>query len=238
MRIHCLQHVPFEGPAAIADWAAKRGHSLSISRLYAGEALPSIDAFDWLLIMGGPMNIYEEQQYPWLAAEKACIDQALASGKTLLGICLGAQLLADRLGSQVYAGAEREIGWWPLDLTEAGRQSDLFDELEMPLQAYHWHGDTFDLPADAVCLASSSACVQQAFLYDQRVLGLQFHFEVTAESMRRLIDHCGEEIVAGRYVQSTEQMLAVPSSTFTRLHRCLFSLLDRLEKGVANHECS
>ncbi len=228
MRIHCLQHVPFEGPAAIADWAAKRGHSLVISRLYAGEALPSPDVFDWLLIMGGPMNIYQELQYPWLAAEKACIDQALAAGKTLLGICLGAQLLAERLGSPVYAGAEREIGWWPLHLTEAGRQSNLFGEMDEPLQAYHWHGDTFELPVGADCLASSSACVQQAFLYDQRVLGLQFHFEFTAQSMRRLIDHCAEEIVPGNYVQSVEQMLAAPPAVFERLHETLYRLLDRL----------
>jgi GMP synthase-like glutamine amidotransferase len=228
MRIHCLQHVPFEGPAAIADWAAKRGHSLVISRLYAGEALPSPDVFDWLLIMGGPMNIYQELQYPWLAAEKACIDQALAADKTLLGICLGAQLLADRLGSPVYAGPEREIGWWPLSLTEAGRQSRLFGDLDEPLQAYHWHGDTFELPSGSVGLASSSACAQQAFLYDQRVLGLQFHFEVTADSMRRLIDHCGEDIVPGSYVQSAEQMLAAPPAVFERLHETLYCLLDRL----------
>jgi GMP synthase-like glutamine amidotransferase len=228
MRIHCLQHVAFEGPAVIADWAASRGHSLRISRLFAGEELPSPDVFDWLLIMGGPMNIYQQRQYPWLAAEKSCIDQALAAGKTLLGICLGAQLLADRLGSRVYAGPEREIGWWPLRLTEAGRQSKFFGDLDEPLQAYHWHGDTFELPAGSVCLASSSACVQQAFLYDQRVLGLQFHFEVTAESMRRLIDHCGEEIVPGNYVQSAEQMLAVPQAVFDRLHESLYRLLDCL----------
>ncbi len=228
MRIHCLQHVPFEDPAAIADWAAKRGHSLVISRLYAGEVLPSVDVFDWLLIMGGPMNVYQEQQYPWLAAEKACIDQALAAGKTLLGICLGAQLLADRLGSPVYAGPEQEIGWWPVSLTEAGRQSSLFGELDESLQAYHWHGETFDLPAGAACLASSSACAQQAFLCDQRVLGLQFHFEVTAESMWRLIDHCGAEIVPGSYMQSAEQMLAAPQAVFECLHENLYRLLDRL----------
>ncbi len=228
MRIHCLQHVPFEGPAAVADWAASRGHSLKTSRLYAGEILPTPDAFDWLLVMGGPMNIYQDQQYPWLKAEKTCIDQALAANKTLLGICLGAQLLADRLGSRVYAGAEREIGWWPLSLTQAGRQSKLFRELDKTLLAYHWHGDTFDLPAGAVCLASSSACMQQAFLYDQRVLGLQFHFEVTAESMRRLIDHCGEEILPGKYVQSAEQMLAAPQVAFDRLHESLYCLLDGL----------
>lgn len=228
MRIHCLQHVPFEGPAAIADWATSRGHSLTISRLYLGEELPTPEVFDWLLVMGGPMNIYQEQQYPWLKAEKTCIDQALAANKTLLGICLGAQLLADRLGSRVYAGEEREIGWWPLNLTEAGRQSKLFGELDEALQAYHWHGDTFDLPAGAVCLASSSACLQQAFLYDQRVLGLQFHFEVTAESMKLLIDHCGEEILPGNYVQSAEQMLAIPQSTFDGLQENLYCLLDGL----------
>ena len=228
MRIHCLQHVHFEGPEAIAAWAASRGHQLALTRLYAGEKLPEIQEFDWLLIMGGPMNIYQEQQYPWLVAEKFCIDQALAAGKTLLGICLGAQLLADRLGSRVYAGPRREIGWWPLHLTEAGRQSNLFCELDEPLQAYHWHGDTFDLPVGAVCLANSNACAQQAFLYDRQVLGLQFHLEVTAESMRRLIDHCSEEIIPGSYVQSAGQMLAAPQVVFDRLHENLYGLLDQL----------
>ncbi len=234
MRIHCLQHVPFEGPAAIADWAAARGHQMEITRLYAGQEFPAGNDFDWLLVVGGPMNIYQEGQYPWLKAEKACIDRALAAGKTLLGICLGAQLLADRLGSRVYAGPEREIGWWPLQLTDAGRRSALFGDLSQPLWAYHWHGDTFDLPVGATCLASSAGCAQQAFLYDQRVLGLQFHFEVTPEAVRRLIKHCGDGIVAGRYVQSAEQMLAVPPPTFAELHRCLFSVLDRLADGAEN----
>nr|WP_201258008.1 type 1 glutamine amidotransferase [Syntrophotalea acetylenivorans] len=201
---------------------------MTLTRLYAGERLPGVEDFDWLLIMGGPMNIYQEKQYPWLKTEKAYIDQALIAGKTLLGICLGAQLLADRLGSQVYAGAEREIGWWPLSLTEAGRQSELFGELDEPLQAYHWHGDTFDLPAGSVSLASSTACAQQAFLYNHRVLGLQFHFEVTPESMERLIEQCGEEILPGSYVQSVEQMLATPQATFDRLHESLYRLLDGL----------
>lgn len=236
MRIHCLQHVSFEGPAAIADWAVSRGHQLALTRLYAEEKPPETEEFDWLLIMGGPMNIYQEQQYPWLKEEKACIDQALAAGKTLLGICLGAQLLADRLGSKVYNGPEKEIGWWPLQLTGDGRNSSLFGHLPNRLQAFHWHGDTFDLPSGAVCLASTEGCAQQAFLYDERVLGLQFHFEVTASSIGALVENCGDEIVAGRYVQSAKRMLSASTDDFDFLHHCLFAVLDRLE-GQAGSNC-
>ena len=228
MRIHCLQHVPFEGPAAIADWAATRGHRLTLTKLYAGEELPGVEEFDWLIVMGGPMNIYQDAQYPWLAGEKALIGQAVAAGRTLLGVCLGAQLLADRLGSRVFRGEHREIGWWPLHLAEAGRRSSLFAGLPEPLEAFHWHGDTFESPPGAVCLAASAACANQAFLYDERVLGLQFHFEVTPASVRLLVKHCGDEIVPGRYVQSAEQLLGVDEAVFAQLNRTLFTVLDRL----------
>ena len=192
MRIHCLQHVPFEGPAAIADWAAKRGHSLVISRLYAGEALPSLDVFDWLLIMGGPMNIYQELQHPWLAAEKACIDQALAADKTLLGICLGAQLIVRALGARVYPGHQKEIGWSPIQLDEAGSRSALRHFVGDGVCVLHWHGETFDLPEDAEHLASSELYPNQAFSYGKS-LALQFHPEVTARGLEQwFIGHTGE----------------------------------------------
>ncbi|MEZ4484042.1 MAG: hypothetical protein R2864_05420 [Syntrophotaleaceae bacterium] len=116
MRIHRLQHVPFEGPAAIADWAAARGHQLAFTRPMLTRSCPALSGTSTGCWLQGPMNIYQEKQYSWLKAEKACIDRpGCRQQKTLLGICLGAQLLVDRLGSRVYAGpGEREIGWWPL----------------------------------------------------------------------------------------------------------------------------
>ena len=150
MLIHCLQHVPFEGPFGIADWAAARGHALRLTPLYDGVAPPEPADFDWLVIMGGPMGVGDEGRYPWLAAEKDSIRRGIAAGKTLVGVCLGAQLLAEALGARVYRHREREIGWMPIDLTAAGQASPVFGFLPLSLPVFHWHGDTFEPPASAV----------------------------------------------------------------------------------------
>ena len=228
MRIHYLQHVPFEGPAAIAGWAAERGYNLSSTALYAGEALPSPGDFDWLVIMGGPMGIYEEAEYPWLFKEKAFLDKAIGAGKTLIGVCLGAQLLADVLGARVYRLPDKEIGWFPITLTEAAGSTKLFAFLPKSFDVFHWHGDTFDLPQGSVHLASSAACVNQAFLYDGRVLGLQFHMESTPSSVHEIVANCGSELVQGPYIQSVERFLAAGEDVYQRLHSALFGILDRL----------
>lgn len=123
MLINCLQHVPFEGPFSIADWAAAHGHSLRVTPLYDGVAPPEPADFDWLVIMGGPMGVGDEVYYPWLAAEKDLICRGIALGKTLVGVCLGAQLLAEALGARVYRHREQEIGWMPIVLTPDGQAS-------------------------------------------------------------------------------------------------------------------
>jgi GMP synthase-like glutamine amidotransferase len=230
MRIHCLQHVPFEGPAGIADWAEARGHELSVTRLYTGAAPPSPDAFDWLVVMGGPMGVHDEAEHPWLGAEKALLREAIASGKTIIGVCLGAQLLAEALGARVYRNAEKEIGWLPIELTGEGRASSLFGFLPGHIEVFHWHGDTFDAPPGAVHLARSQGCANQAFLWGERVLGLQFHVETTPESLRALVEHGADDIVPGPYVQSAERMLAASREDFERINGALFGVLDRLAR--------
>jgi GMP synthase-like glutamine amidotransferase len=152
MRIHCLQHVPFEGPARIGDWAERRGHSLAVSHLYAGDPLPAIDRFDRLVVMGGPMGVADEAEYSWLAHEKARIEEAIAAGKSVVGICLGAQLIAEVLGARVHRNPVKEIGWFPIELTEAGRADPICDGLTGQAEVFHWHGDTFTLPSGAVQL--------------------------------------------------------------------------------------
>lgn len=226
MRIHLLQHVPFEGPAAIADWAADRGHTLNLSRLYDGATPPAQTDFDLLVVMGGPMGIYDESDHPWLAIEKEFLREAIAAGKTIVGICLGAQLLADLLGARVYPGPQKEIGWFPIELTPAG--SEVFGVLHRRLQVYHWHGDTFDLPPDSVHLALSEGCPNQAFLYQGRVLGLQFHIESTPESVAAIVANCADEIVPARYIQTAESMLAATEEDYARINQALFGILDRL----------
>jgi GMP synthase-like glutamine amidotransferase len=228
MRIQVLQHVPFEGPAGIADWAASRGHPLAVARLYCGDPLPALDAFDRLAVMGGPMGIYDEQDHPWLVPEKAFLAAAIQAGKNIVGVCLGAQLLADRLGARVVRNPQKEIGWLPIELTPEALADPVFGPLAPGLTVYHWHGDTFPLPRGATHLARSAGCEHQAFLYQGRVLGLQFHLETTPESLAALATHCADEIVPGPYVQDAATMLAAQPADYARIHSAMSGLLDRL----------
>lgn len=228
MRIQVLQHVPFEGPAGIADWAATHGHPLTVAHLYRGDPLPAQDSFDRLVVMGGPMGIYDEQDHPWLAPEKAFLHAAIQAGKSILGVCLGAQLLADCLGARVYRNAHKEIGWLPIELTPEAQADPVFGPLSPGLTVYHWHGDTFPLPPGALHLARSAGCEQQAFLYRGRVLGLQFHLETTPESLAALVANCADEVVPGLYVQDAATMSAAGPADYARINAALFGVLDRL----------
>lgn len=207
MRIHYLQHVPFEDPANIVDWARERGHSLTGTHLYNYEAVPHMDQFDWLVIMGGPMNIYEEQKYPWLPYEKQFIKEAIDHCKVVLGICLGAQLITDVLGGKVTKNREGEIGWLPVTFNAEAFKSPLFKNFPDSPYVFQWHNDTFStLGAGATCIASSEACKEQAFIYQERVIGFQFHMESSKTSIHSLISHCGDEMTGGVYVQNEQQI--------------------------------
>lgn len=228
MRIHFLQHVPFEGPAGIGDWAARKGHPVTTTLLFEHAGLPDPGAFDWLVVMGGPMGVRDEANYAWLAEEKGLLWETIAAGKTVIGVCLGAQLIADVLGARVYRNAHKEIGWFPIEVTDQGRASGLFALLPQRLKVFQWHGDTFDLPDGTVHLARSEICEQQAFLYEGRVLGLQFHLESTPASVADLVTNCADELVPGRYVQDAERILAATGDDYARIDRALFGILDRL----------
>ncbi len=229
MRIHSLEHVPFEDLAQIGVWAAQHGHQVTRTRFYAHDPLPSWRDYDWLVVMGGPMNIYEEDLYPWLAQEKACILEAIRQGRVVLGICLGAQLIADVLGGPVTKNAHREIGWFPVNLTEAAAASPLFHDLPRQFIAFHWHGDTFAIPPDAQAMAASAACAHQAFTYGDRVVGLQFHLESTPASVQKLIDHCGDELTDGPFIQSPTEMLG-QETFFLDIGKNMTRLLNNLAK--------
>ena len=207
MRIHYLQHVSFEHPANIIEWAHKKGHKLTGSHLYNYEAVPTMDQFDWLIIMGGPMNIYEEKKNPWLIYEKQFIKEAIESGKVVLGICLGAQLITDVLGGKVTKNSEGEIGFLPITFNDEAVKSPLFKNFPETSYVFQWHNDTFSKRGiDATCIANSKACNHQAFIYKERVIGFQFHIESTKESIMSLIDTCGDEMTGGVYVQTKEQI--------------------------------
>jgi GMP synthase-like glutamine amidotransferase len=227
MKIHYLQHVPFEDLANIESWAKSRGHEVSRTRLFSDEALPEMAHFDWLITMGGPMNIYEHDKYPWLVREKEFIRQAIACSKMVLGICLGAQIMADVLGGKVRRNEDREIGWFPVSLTKEGKASPIFAVLPERFTALHWHGDTFDIPPGAVRTAESQACTNQAFVQG-KAIGLQFHLESSQESIARLVQSCAGEMTVGTYVQRPEELSAHPNQ-FSLLRGLMELFLDKME---------
>lgn len=210
MKVRCFQHVRFEGLGLIAPWLRARGHEVAVTRWWAGDAAPDVADYDWLIVMGGPMNVYQHRDHPWLVAEKAALGAAFAADKRVLGVCLGAQLIADVLGGKVVQNAEREIGWWPVRATaltlEAAGARYAFPAFTPVL---HWHGDTFSLPPGATRLADSAACAQQAFAWGERVLGLQFHLEMDATAVEEIAAGCADELKGGgRWVQSAEALAA------------------------------
>jgi GMP synthase-like glutamine amidotransferase len=226
MRIHYLQHVPFEGPAHIATWASSRGHRLAGTRLHAGEPLPELSGLDWLVVMGGPMGANDEREHPWMRDEKALIEEAIAEGKPVVGVCLGAQLIASVLGAKVYRNAHKEIGWFPVRKAPGLPTSSAFAGAPAIFTPLHWHGDTFDLPTGSRRLASSEGCTNQAFEY-RSALALQFHIEASEDSVRALLDHCAREIGEGPYEQDPI-VLGDCKAQVAAIRPILFSVLDRL----------
>jgi len=227
MRIHYLQHVPFEGPGMIETWARAAGHHLGATHLYRGEPLPACEDIDWLVVMGGPMSVHDEAVYPWLRQEKRFIESVIAAHKTVLGICLGAQLIAETLGAEVYVNQFKEIGWFPVEATPAAVTTPIGQVMPGRFDAFHWHGETFGLPSGAIHLARSEACVHQAFVYGERVVGLQFHLETTRAGVEQLSTHSASDIVAGPFVQPVADMLD-DEGRFGRSNELMVRLLDRL----------
>jgi GMP synthase (glutamine-hydrolysing) len=189
-----IQHVPFEGPGLIAQAASRRDLELRICHLYQGEPLPSPEDLDGLVVMGGPMGVSDVAEHPHLDLETELITAMVHAGRPVLGVCLGAQLMAHSLGASVYRGEQAEIGFGTVSLTPAGREDPVLGSLGTEiLPVMHWHQDTFDLPENASLLAHSEIYAHQAFRVGKHAYGLQFHLEVD----RDLADAWREHLPAG-----------------------------------------
>ena len=146
-RAHIFQHVPFEGPGSIEPWLAAEGFTVSCTRFFEAHELPGVEEVELLIVLGGPMSVNDEADYAWLAPEKRYLRAFIEAGKPVLGICLGAQLIAAALGSRVYPNREKEIGWFPIEpVSSAGEELFSFPGNQT---VFHWHGETFDLPVGA-----------------------------------------------------------------------------------------
>jgi GMP synthase (glutamine-hydrolysing) len=174
--IRIFQHAGFESPCMINDWAKIKGFIPGLTSFHDGDSLEGVDVPDLLIIMGGPMGVHDETEFPWLYAEKEFIKKCVSTNTRILGICLGSQLLASCLGSRVYRNNRQEIGFFPVSYTPEADKDPVFKDLPNPWEVFHWHGDTFELPAGATHIAYSDITRNQAFRLG-RFTGIQFHPE-------------------------------------------------------------
>lgn len=238
MIVHCLQHTPDEGPGHAADWLAAHGHALTLTRLFApGPVFPALADFDALLILGGPMSVRDEDRLPWLREEKAFIRQALRAGKLTLAICLGAQLVAEALGGEVRPNHAPEIGFWTVRFSGKSLEHPLLRGWPEKATVLHWHLDTFTVPPGAVRVGMSAATATQGFVWGDGVIGLQFHPEMTALMVEKLMEleqheHAEEQ----EFVQTAAQIRAKLKSVWKgrKLLEALLTNLVALHEGEAS----
>jgi GMP synthase-like glutamine amidotransferase len=239
-RVHVLQHMRHEGLGNMATWLKAAGALVSFTYFFESDDLPDLEGIDLVIALGGPMSVNDEVQLPWLVAEKAFIRDAIHQGKAVLGICLGAQLIASALGADVYPNGEKEIGWFPVAAVNQG--DDVF---HFPPEAlvFHWHGETFTLPDGATLLARSTACINQAFQIGKNVIGLQFHLEVVPAQVSAFIEmDCAlsaerQELIQARpFIQSPQEILSVPATCYSRIDDLMGQVLAYLCKPVTLHD--
>lgn len=222
MNILCITHADFETPGVIEQWGHERGHSFAIARPYKGETLPNI--FDVLIVMGGPQSPLKTDEFPYLEAEIRLIKDAIEKDKKVLGFCLGAQLIGEALGAATERSPEKEIGVYPVILTDEGTQDPLLHGLSSQFPVIHWHNDMPGLTSDSKLLAYSAGCPRQIIRYKPTVYGFQCHLEITLDGMKTMIESVPEDLAPSTYTQ-TEKVLLEQDYNF--INRMMIELLDR-----------
>jgi GMP synthase (glutamine-hydrolysing) len=232
-RIYVFQHIACEDLGTFAPIIVARGFAAHYVRLFAGDAIPD----DWpdagaLIFLGGPMSINDEGVYPYLAIEKTMIRQALAAEQPVLGVCLGSQLLAAAAGSHVFPGTRPEVGWEPVSLTTEARQDPLLANLAHLSAVFHWHGETFDLPAGAIRLAASALTLNQAFRLGRTAYGLQFHLEVDATMIESWIREYPRDL--GSDMEGAARRIAADTASYaSALHAAAGEVMHRFLDLIA-----
>lgn len=227
MRAHYLQHVPFEGLGSIKPWLREAGYTITNTRFFDAPDLPDAWEIDLLVVMGGPMSVNDEDELPWLVQEKRFIRAIIEKGKPVLGICLGAQLIASSMGARVYRNTVKEIGWFPVQGIPSAAPNFRFPP---SMRVFHWHGETFDRPTGATLLAKSEGCQHQAFQIGRSVIGLQFHLETTPESARAIVSNCRDELVRSQFVQTEEEILSAKPEEYETINQLMGDILSFLHQ--------
>ena len=233
MRVHWLQHASYEGLGSLESWLAEVGATVTCTRMFAGETLPPVASVDMLIILGGPMSVNDGATLPWLDAEKAFIARVIGAGLPVLGICLGAQLIASALGAPVGPNGEPEIGWWPVERVPPGPNAPPGAIFRFPdrVTCLQWHGETFALPAGAVHLARSPGCENQAMQIGRRVIGVQFHPEATPEWVEAVRAHNPGALLPGPYIMPENELTADLAARCLIGNRLLRGLVEFLTGG-------
>lgn len=231
MRVSALMHAPFETLGAIQTWLGKKGYKIVETHTYRGDRTPALESFDWLIVMGGPQNLKQLEQYSYLQEEIRLIKQALQNGKPVLGICLGAQLIAESLGAKTEASPEKEIGVFGLQLTGAGYADPIMQHFPDQFPATHWHSDMPGIPAGAAILATSQGCPRQIIRFKTNVYGLQCHFELTSNDIYEMVKHDQNDLIPNLYVQTKEELL---NYNYANINQQMFLFLDHFSKIIVD----
>jgi GMP synthase-like glutamine amidotransferase len=237
MRIQLIEHDPEDfSRTNISFWATAKGHQVKQTFVCNNEQLPALDSFDWLMVMGGSQNAWNDQGYSWLQEEKAFVSETLSRGKLYLGICFGAQLLAEALGGEIFPNEHKEIGWHEVSLNRQGRESFLFQNVPSSFITFHWHSDHFALPDNCTRLASSPPTKNQAFVWSERpAVGLQFHPEYTRDMIRYYAGEHSLDWEPDRYVGSGKEVLA-RTEEIPDTYWLMETLLNNIEKEYAPYK--
>jgi len=217
--------MPFEHPASIADWAAEKNHTTTYTKVFENASFPAMNAFDMLVIMGGVMGVYEEEEYAWMFAQKTFIKTAIEAKKKVLGICLGAQFIAESLGAKVFPHTIKEIGWFEVEKVTPHK---LTQKLPQVFTTFHWHGDTFNLPGNAIHLFKTEGCAQQGFVYNDHVAGLQFHMEIKEDLLNGMTENERAELIKDDFVQTEEEIKSLMQQHISQQKKFMYDFLDAL----------
>ena len=231
MRIHYIIHAPFEGLGAIHHWITKHNYKSSGTHTYRGEKLPDASEFDMLIIMGGPQSPLKLDKYPYLRDEIALAQKAIQHNLPVLGICLGAQIIGESLGAKTEQSPNKEVGVYPVDMTNEAETDPLFKLFPKQFDVMHWHNDMPGMADGCVLLARSAGCPRQAFRYGDRVYGYQFHLEMTPENVNEMVKHCREDLKPSQYVQPADELAQI---NLMPINQKLEMTLDYLASFVTN----